>query len=65
MRRIISKFSPGTEWPVTYVITILGQEKKVLVLVIRRVDFDANKKNCGPQNITRHRFHLSNITILF
>ena len=34
MRRIISNISPGTEWPVTYVITILGQEKKVLVLVI-------------------------------
>ena len=24
-----------------------GQEKNVLVLVIRRVDFDANKKNAG------------------
>ena len=30
MRHIISKFSPGAEWPVTYVITILGQEKKSL-----------------------------------
>ena len=28
MRRIISNIIPGTEWPVTYVITILGQEKK-------------------------------------
>ena len=28
MCRIISNISPGTEWPVTYVITILGQEKK-------------------------------------
>ena len=28
----------------------LGQEKKCLVLVIGRVDFDANKKKCGPQN---------------
>ena len=65
MRHSISNISPGTEWPVTYVITELGQEKKVLVLVIGRVDFDANKKKCGPQNITRHRFHLSNITILF
>ena len=30
MRRIISNISPGTEWPITYVITILGQEKKSL-----------------------------------
>ena len=30
-------------------------KKRVLVLVIGRVDFDANKKKCGPQNITRHR----------
>ena len=43
MRRIISNISPGTKWPVTYVITILGQEKNVLVLVIGRVDFDAKK----------------------
>ena len=59
MPHIISNISPGTEWPVTYVITILGQEKNVFVLVIARVDFDSNKKNCRPQNITRHRFHLS------
>ena len=63
MRRIISNISPGTEWPVTYVITILGQEKSLGSGHL--VDFDANKKNCVPQNITRHRFHLSNITILF
>ena len=30
-----------------------------MVLVIGRLDFDTNKKNCGPQNITRHRLHLS------
>ena len=30
IRRIISNISPGTKWPVTYVITILGQEKKCL-----------------------------------
>ena len=29
--------------------TALGQEKNVLVLVIGRVDFDANKKKRGPQ----------------
>ena len=37
----------------------LGHEKNVLVLVIGRVDFDANKKNCGPQIITRYRLYLS------
>ena len=28
----------------------LARKKNVLVLVIGRVDFDANKKKCGPQN---------------
>ena len=28
-------------------LNLLGQEKNVLVLVIGRVDFDANKKNAG------------------
>ena len=30
-------------------------KKRVLVLVFGRVDFDANKKKCGLQNVTRHR----------
>ena len=51
MRRIISNISHGTEWPVTKVITILGQEKKILVLVIRRVDFDAHKKKIAGRKI--------------
>ena len=38
---------------------VIRPGKKVLVLVIGRVDFDGNKKKCGPQNITRHRLHLS------
>ena len=34
-------------------LMVLFQDKNVLVLVMGRVDFDANKKNCGPQIITR------------
>ena len=36
-----------------------ARKKNVLVLVIGRVNFDANKKNCGLQNMTRHCFLLS------
>ena len=44
--------------------TALGQEKNVLVLVIGRVDFDANKKNAGrkinmtPRKIPSPEFSL-------
>ena len=41
------------------IIIIKARKKNVLVLVIGWVDFDANKKTFGPQNITRHRLQLS------
>ena len=33
-----------------YFLIVRPGKKNVLVLVIGRVDFDANKKKCGPQN---------------